>query len=64
MSQNKRTSQCMLCGRIYFDRLVEICEHCGGRCWSWRSDQTYLMHRNTAGGDRAAISVVNRGSAT
>jgi len=40
-----RTSQCMICGRIFFERLVEKCEHCGGRCWNWQADQTHLLHR-------------------
>jgi hypothetical protein len=44
-----RTSQCLLCGRIWFGSLVEKCERCGGLCWSWDDSQTHLLHRR---GDR------------
>ncbi len=38
-------SQCLLCGRIKWDTLDEMCERCGGLCWTWRDEDTWMMER-------------------
>ena len=56
MAQTKGTkkpgidSHCLMCGRDYFDLILDKCTHCGGLCRHYDDKDMYLMERRQTRG--------------
>jgi predicted nucleic acid-binding Zn-ribbon protein len=59
MAKRNLTSQCSMCGRIYWEEERERCPKCGGLCAKFLTNDTPLLERRRLGGDRSATSAVN-----
>lgn len=63
MDPEKYTSQCLICGKMFYDEIVEKCTKCGGRCKAYDNRSLHLMGRYSIGAaaDRCALAT-KRGS--
>lgn len=43
-------SHCLICGRDYFDLMLDICSHCGGLCVKYNDKDMFLMERRQTRG--------------
>jgi len=50
-SQKGIDSHCMLCGRDYFDLMLDKCPKCGGLCRQYNDKDMFLMERRQTRGE-------------
>jgi hypothetical protein len=45
------TSHCLICGRDYFDVILDKCKRCGGKCNVFTDEDMALMERRQTRGE-------------